>query len=227
MSNLLLFLSLFYLLGTVWYYEVDWKAKTRVVLVPSEVLYFAASLVTVATLRHFYNEEIVLVNFGHNYIYLFSVLLVFSVFVHMLAKYYEDRRKFRGVKKSWRDELHSIHGYISHNLVYFSVLGMLGSTALLEINGGVEVAGEYNTELILLSSFIFAFSFYRTIVQGRLWKTQLLAIPAVVLVVIYMLLSTQSHIWELPISLFVVMTLGACFIMLSWDEVFMRGLKGK
>ncbi len=145
--------------------------------------------------------------------------------MHMVAKHYEDREKFKGIRRSWRDELHNIHGYISHNLVYCSILGILSSFSLIEISEGIVVLGDYNVYLILLSSFLFALSFYRTIVHGRLWRIQILMIPIVTLLIIYMLLMSQSNIWELPFSLFTVMTLGMSFVMLSYDEVFVRKLK--
>jgi len=227
MNSLLFIISFTYLVGTIWYYEVDWRNKRRIFVIPSEVLYFVATFLMIMTSYFFYYGSVVVIKFGHRYVYLFAVLLLTTVFLHMLAKYYEDRKRFKGIKKRWWDEVHALHGYISHNLIYFSLLGILTSLALLEIYKGVVVVGGYNVRVILLSSVLFALSLYRTIVHGRLWRTQLILIPLLTLSIVYILLVTKSNVWELPFSLFVVPMLGMSFIMLSCDEVIMRKLKSK
>lgn len=225
MNSLLMLVSLFYLAGTFWYYELDWKNKRIVFVVPSEVLYFMATALMIVFFYFVYWGKVVLVYSGYLYVYLFTAFLLFSVLLHMLAKYYEDRRRFRGVKKSWRDEVHNLHGYVSHNMIYTSLVGVLVSFASLEMNGKVEVSGSYDVHIVLFSSFIFGLSFYRTIVHGRLWRTQLVVIPVVTLLLVYGLLTLDSNIWSLPFSLFTVAMLAMSFIMLACDEVFMRRFK--
>ena len=77
MNSLLMLVSLFYLAGTFWYYELDWKNKRIVFVVPSEVLYFMATALMIVFFYFVYWGKVVLVYSGYLYVYLFIYLHIY------------------------------------------------------------------------------------------------------------------------------------------------------
>lgn len=224
MSEFVLGVSLAYFLATLWYYLIDRKNKNKIVIIPSEFLYV---LVTFAGVGWFYFNvwpEVKLV--PHFYVSTEKIMLTLSgvlgltmIWLHALTKYWEDRSNIKTWPKWAKLIVHHLHIRISHKLLYFSLALALCAFSFLEIKQLMVVADPPSLKNVFLSSLLFTWAFYKTIVHGNTWRLELLVLPFFSYLIARTAIAGQVEMNQAPIALFSFSVLLLTPIAIIYEKV--------
>ncbi len=194
---------------------VDRRDKKRVILIPTEFIYIIAVIVVSLFFFKYTSSKLIFYPSTETNLLRVSAVIGFvMLFIHGVAKNLDDRHDTKNYSKKTKSAIRSIHLRISHQIIYLSMIVLLLAFALGEINNSIVVANLPRIHIVTLAAIIFALAFYRNLIHGNTWGTELVVIPLTVLLLAGNCYKNNIFLTGYPLTHFSLLTLILTFVFL-------------